>query len=128
MAFSLEEAASRGTIAAVVLIISSLSSENPNASLMFGGFFLVLAQNILLPGSQIIFSNGLLKIFFIQNTLIRVITEIRIERRRRKLGLPRAKFKKRKIRILSRDISLPVLYQKEVNIKQLVMIKLIKLA
>ena len=103
---------------------------------------MVLAQNVLLPGSQVIFSKGLLKIFIIKNILIRVITEIRIEKRRN-LGLPRARFKfnifrnkekkdfvfkyfrfkKRKIRILSRDISLPVLYQKEMIIKQPVRVK-----
>lgn len=142
-ASSPEEAASRGTIAAAVLILSSLSSEDPNASLTFGGFLLVLAQNVLLPGSQVIFSKGLLKFYVIKNILIRVITEIRIERKRRKLRLPRARFKfkifrkqekkdfvfkylrfkKRKIKILSRDISLPVPYQKELIIKQTVMVK-----
>ena len=142
-ASSPEEAASRGTIAAAVLILSSLSSEDPNASLTFGGFLLVLAQNVLLPGSQVIFSKGLLKFYGIKNILIRVITEIRIERKRRKLRLTRARFKfkifrkqekkdfvfkylrfkKRKIKILSRDISLPVPYQKELIIKQTVMVK-----
>ena len=131
-----EEAASRGTIAAAVLILSSLSSEDPNASLTFGGFLIMLAQNVLLPGSQVIFSKGLLKIYVIKNILIRVVTEIRVEIKRRKLGLPRARFKfnifrnqekkdfvfkylrfkKRKIKILSRDISLPVPYQKELII------------
>lgn len=142
-ASSPEKAATRGTVAAAVLILSSLSSEDPNASLTFGGFLLILAQNVLLPGSQVIFSKGLLKVFVIKNILIQVITEIRIERRRRKLGLPRARFKfnifrnkekkdfvfkyfrfkKRKLRILSRDISLPVLCQKELIIKQPVMVK-----
>jgi hypothetical protein len=142
-ASSPEEAASRGTIAAAVLILSSLSSEDPNASLTFGGFLLVLAQNVLLPGSQVILSKGLLKFYVIKNILIRVITEIGVERKRRKLGLPRARFKfkifrkqenkdfvfkylrfkKRRIKILSRDISLPVPYQKELIIKQTVMVK-----
>ena len=142
-ASSPEEAASRGTIAAAVLILSSLSSEDPNASLTFGGFLLVLAQNVLLPGSQVIFSKGLLKFYVIKNILFRVITEIRIERKRRKLRLPRARFKfkifrkqekkdfvfkylrfkKRKIKILSRNIPLPVPYQKELVIKQPVMVK-----
>nr|ULD16192.1 hypothetical protein [Cylindrotheca closterium] len=75
-ASSPEEAASRGTIEAAVLILSSLSSEDPNTSLTFGGF--------LLSGSQVIFSKGLLKIFVIKNILIRVITEIQVERRRRR--------------------------------------------
>jgi len=78
-ASSPEEAASRGTIAAAVLILSSLSSEDPNASLTFGGFLLVLAQNVLLPGSQVILSKGLLKFYVIKNILIRVITEIQVE-------------------------------------------------
>lgn len=97
---------------------------------------LVLAQNVLLPGSHVIFSKGLLKIYVIKNILIRVVTEIGVEIKRRKLGLTRAKFKfnifrkeekkdfvfkylrfkKRKIKILSRDISLPVSYQKELII------------
>ena len=131
-----EEAASRGTIAAAAMILSSLSSEDPNTSLTFGGFLLVLAQNVLLPGSHIIFSKGLLKIYVIKNILIRVVTEIGVEIKRRKLGLTRAKFKfnifrkeekkdfvfkylrfkKRKIKILSRDISLPIPYQKELII------------
>ena len=131
-----EEAASRGTIAAAAMILSSLSSEDPNTSLTFGGFLLVLAQNVLLPGSHVIFSKGLLKIYVIKNILIRVVTEIGVEIKRRKLGLTRAKFKfnifrkeekkdfvfkylrfkKRKIKILSRDISLPIPYQKELII------------
>ena len=37
-----EEAASRGTIAAAILVLSSLSSKDPNASLTFGGFLIVL--------------------------------------------------------------------------------------
>ena len=131
-----EKAASRGTIAAAAMILSSLSSEDPNTSLTFGGFLLVLAQNVLLPGSHIIFSKGLLKIYVIKNILIRVVTEIGVEIKRRKLGLTRAKFKfnifrkeekkdfvfkylrfkKRKIKILSRDISLPIPYQKELII------------
>ena len=72
----------------------------------------------------------------IKNILILVVTEIGVEIKRRKLGLPPAKFKfnifrkeekkdfifkylrfkKRKIKILSRDISLPVPYQKELII------------
>ena len=92
-ASSAEEAATRGTVAAAVLILSSLSSEDPNTSLSFGGFLLILAQNVLFPGSQIIFSKGLLKFYVIKNILIRVITEIQIERKRRKLKLPRARFK-----------------------------------
>ena len=142
-ALSPEEAASRGTIAATVLILSSLSSEHPNASLTFGGFLLVLAQNVLLPGSQVIFSKSLLKFYIIKNILIRVITEIQIERKRKKLRLPRARFKfkifrkqekkdfvfkylrfkKRKIKILYHDISLFVPYQKELIIKQAIMVK-----
>lgn len=131
-----EEAASKGTIAAAAIILSSLSAQDPNASLAFGGFLLILAQNILLPGSQlVIFSKGLLSIYVINSTLIRVITEIRIERRRRKLKLPRVRFKfnifrkeenkdfvfkyprfkKRKLKILSREISIPIDYQTSCN-------------
>lgn len=139
-----EEATSRGTVAAAVLILSSLSSKDPNASLTFGGFLIVLIQQVLLPGSQIfLFSTGPFKIYFISRILMRVVTEIRIERLRRKLKLPRAKFnfklfkkeeprdfvfkyprlKKRKVKILAREISLPVVYQKELIIKAPVMVK-----
>lgn len=137
------EAASKGTVAAAVLILSSAASADPNASLTFGGFLLVLAQNVLLPGSQVIFSKGLLKIYVINNILIRIITEIRVEKKRRQLKLPRPRlkfnifrkekkrdfvlkyprFKKRKLKILSREISLPVVYQKELIIKHPVMVK-----
>ena len=117
------------------LFVQGVESLN-NASLTFGGFLIVLAQNVLLPGSHVIFSKGLVKIYVIKNILIRVVTEIGVEIKRRNLGLPRAKFKfnifrkeekknfvfkylrfkKRKIKILSRDISLPVPYQKELII------------
>ena len=53
----------------------------------------MLAQNVLLPGSQFIFSKGLFKIYVIKNILIRVITEIQVEKKRKKLGLARARFK-----------------------------------
>jgi hypothetical protein len=70
-ASSPEEATSKGTIAAAVLIISSLSSKDPNASSAFAGLLVVLVQNVLLPGSQaVIFSTGLLKIYIINNILI----------------------------------------------------------
>jgi len=92
-ASSPEEAASKGTIAASVLILSSLSSEDPNASLAFGGFLIVLIQQVLLPGSQVfLFSTGPFKIYVICRILMRVVTEIRVERLRRKLKLPRATF------------------------------------
>ena len=124
--------------------MSSLSSENPNASLTYGGCLLVLIENVLMPGSQIIFfSQGLLKFYCLKNILIRVIVEIQLERKRRRRKLLRPKFKfnifkkqekkdfvfkylrfkKRKIKILSRDISLLVPYQKELIIKQAVMVK-----
>jgi len=98
----------------------------------------VLVENVLLAGFQAaIFSNGLLKICIINHILIRIITEIRIERKRKRLKLPRARFKlnifrkeepedfvlkyprfqKRKLKILSREISVPVLYQKELIFK-----------
>jgi hypothetical protein len=138
-----EEAASRGTIAAATLILSAASSGDPNVSMAFGGFLLLLVQNILLPGSQVIFSNGLLKIYIIKNILIRVIIEIRSEIKRKKLGLPRSRFKlnlfkkkeerdfvfkylrfkKRKTKIFSRNITLFIPYQKELIIKQPAMVK-----
>jgi len=146
-ASSPEEAASRGTIAAAVLILSSLSSTDPNTSLTFGGFLLVLAQNVLLPGSQVIFSRGLVKTYVITNLFIRILTEVRIEKKIKRLNLKRAKFKfnifrkqeqknfvvkyfrfkKRKITILSCKISLPVIYQKEIIIKSSPMVETIKI-
>ena len=87
------EAATKGTITASLLVLSSAASADPNASLTFGGFLLVLAQNVLLHGSQFIFSNGLLTIYVINNILIKIITEIRVERKRKQLGLPRARLK-----------------------------------
>ena len=141
-----EEAASRGTVAAAVLILSSLSSKDPNASLTFGGFLIVLIQQVLLPGSGsqvFLFSTGPFKIYVICRILMRVVTEIRVERLRKKLKLPRARFnfklfkkekprglvfkyprlKKRKLKILSREISLPIIYEKELIIKATVMVK-----
>jgi hypothetical protein len=139
-----DEAASKDTIASAVSILSSLSSKDPNAFLAFGGFLLVLAQNVLLLGSQVvIFFEGSFTIYVINNILIRVITEIRIERKRRKLKLSRGRFKfnifrkeenkdfvfkylrfkKRKLKFLSREILLPIVYQKESIIKYPVMVK-----
>lgn len=139
-ASSPEEAATKGTIAAAVLVLSAKSSQDPNASLAFGGFLIILAQNVLMPGSQIIFSNGLFPIYVIYNILIRVVTEIKVEKKRRELKLPfkfnifkkekrenfvfkYPRFKKRKFKFLSRDISLPVVYQKELIIKAPVMVR-----
>jgi hypothetical protein len=118
-----QEAASRGTIAAAVLIISSLSAGDPNASLSFGGFLLILVENVLAPGSQVIFSRDLAAIYVLKNILAQILTEIRIEIKRRELKLPRARFefnifkeekkdfiftylrlKKREVKILSRRI------------------------
>jgi hypothetical protein len=133
------EAATKESTATAVLIISSVASEDVNASLTFGGFLIILTQNVLLSGSQFFFPKNLYKIYIIKNILIRVITEIRIERKKKKLNLPRARlkfnifikkqnkdegfvfkyfrFKKQKFKILSRDISLPVMYQKKLIIK-----------
>jgi len=136
-ASSPEEAASRYIIAAAVLILSNSSSQDSNTSLAFGEFLIILAQNVLMLSSQVIFSKGLLPFYIINNILIRIITEIKIERKRRKQKLPRAKFKfnifkkeekkdfvfkyprfkKQKFKILSRKISLPIIYQKELIIK-----------
>ena len=88
-----------------------------------------------------------LKVFHvINNILIRITTKIRVEEKRKQLKLPRARFKfnifrkeekrdfvfkyppqfkKTNVKILSREISLPVVYQKEMIIKHPVMVKLI---
>ena len=79
-----EEAASRGTIPAAVLIISSLSSKDPNTSITFGGFLIILVQNVLLPGSHFIVPESLFKTYLIKNPLIRGIAEVQVERKRRK--------------------------------------------
>ena len=52
------EAASKGTVTAAELILLGAASADPNASLTFSGFLLLLAQNVLLPVSQVIFSKG----------------------------------------------------------------------
>lgn len=121
-----EEAASRGTVALGVLILSGVSTETPNASLAYGAFLAIILPDLF--GPHTILPVIILKIFYVKKILIRLIAEIRIERKRKKLGLPRAKlkfnlfrnkerkdfvfkyirFKKRKIKILSRNISLPV--------------------
>ena len=54
---------------------------------------LLLVHNVLAPGSQIVFSKSLCKIYIAKNILIRIITEVKVERKRRALGLPRPKFK-----------------------------------
>ena len=126
---------------------SSLSSSDANTSLTFGGFLLVLTQNVLLPGSQIIYSKGLVKIYVTINLFIRILTEVRIEKKIRHLKLKRAKFKfnifkkqeqkdfvikyfrfkKRKITIFSCKIPFPVICRKEVIIKSSPMVKPIKI-
>ena len=87
-----------------------------------------------MPGSQAVFSKGSLIIYIINNILIRVITEILVECRRRELKLPfkfnifrkeekrdfvfkYPRFKKRKFKILSRELSLPIIYHKKLVIK-----------
>ena len=45
-ASSPEEAATRGAVAASTLILSAASSANPNVSLVFSGFLLVLFNNL----------------------------------------------------------------------------------
>lgn len=151
-ASSPEEAAARGTVAAAALAVSAAASGDANASLTYGGFLIVFMQNILLlggGGSQaMIISNTVLKIHLLFKLFIRIVTEIRIERKRLKLNLPRAKFKfnlfrrekrrdfvfkyprikKRKLKILSREISFPVSYQKERIFKHSPMIQPISLS
>lgn len=96
-----EETAAKGSVAAAVLLLSRISSSNPNTSLAYGGFLLILLQNVLLPESQVIFSKAILNIFIFKNIFIRIIIQIRIEKKRRDLGLSRLKltfniFKKQK--------------------------------
>ena len=89
-----EEAISGGTIAVTALFMAGASSKDANASASFAGFLMVFAQNLLLPGCQaIFFSKGLVRMYVFNKILFRIITEIRVERKRRELGLPRAKLK-----------------------------------
>jgi len=92
-ASTVEEAASRGIIAAAVLVMSGLATNDPNTSLTFGGFLIVLVQNVLSPGFHAFRPPVLIQIYIAKNILIRIITEIRVERKRKELKLPRAKFK-----------------------------------
>lgn len=131
-----EEAASRGMVAAAVLLFSGLSAEDPNASLTFGGFLIILVQNVLFPTSQCLCFMYPIAAFRLYAILIKGVTELRIEKQRRKFNLPRVKlnfnifrkqnqdltlkyirFKKRKLKIFSRNISLFLPYQKELKIK-----------
>lgn len=90
-----EEAISRGTIGAAILICSGVASKDQDASLTFAGFLVVVCQNVLFPGAQTVLSVNLLRISVIKNILVRIVTEIEVEQKRKKLGLPRAKLKLR---------------------------------
>ena len=138
-----EEAFAKGTVAAATIILSAAASADPNASLTFGGFLIVLVQNVLFPGALAIFVPNLGIVYLLKKFIIRLVAEIRVERKRKKLNLPKTsilkilkdilknfrnkeqkafifkyyRFKKRKFKVKSRQISLPVIYKKELIIE-----------
>jgi hypothetical protein len=140
-AVSPQEAATQGVIALGVLTLSGCSSGDNTASLAYGALVVALCQNVFFPGSQSILSIFSVKVYIVKKVLVWLVTEIRIEKRRRQLKLPyvnifkdvnifRAKkkksedfiflaprIKKRKIRIFSKNLVIPVLYQKKLRIK-----------
>ena len=138
-----QEAASKLTIAAATLILGSVSANDPSTSVAYGTFLAALIQNVFLAGLQCVLPVNFCQVYVIRTLLTKIYVEIQVERRRKKLGLPRAKFKffetekkqnfvykvlrfkKRKVKVLSRDITLPIVYEKECVIKQTPMVQAI---
>lgn len=137
-ASSPEEAIQTGSVAIEALILSNAAASDSNASLVYGGFLLVLLQNVIILGSQIYVSKTLLPVLLINKLMMRIVTEIRCEVKRKKLKLPRPKLKdyffknrknkdfcfkyyrmrRKKFKFLSKNVSLPVLYSKKLIIKR----------
>ena len=68
--------------------MSAVSSKDSNTSLTFAGFLIMLVQNVLAPGSQLLFPINLFKLYSIKKILSILIVEIQVEIKRRKLKLP----------------------------------------
>jgi hypothetical protein len=119
-------------IAFVLASAAACTSEN-NAAIAFGALLAALCQNVFFGQSvSNIFS---IKVYLIKKILMKIIVEIKIERKRRKLKLPykniftlRTKrnkklsftyprIKQRKLKIFSRNLTVPVFYNKKIKIK-----------
>ena len=87
-----------GLVASALIILSGESTSSTNASIAYGALVVALAQVILPPGSQAVVtaSKGIYRIYIVQRVLMRLITEIRVERLRRKLKLPLKFFGRKK--------------------------------
>jgi hypothetical protein len=85
------EVATRGTIALATIIVSGVSTRDPNVSMAFGSFIVVLCQQILFPGAQCaLIVNGLFLPLLVVKTVVGpLILEAQVEVLRRKYKLPR---------------------------------------
>ena len=130
-----QEAAVQGLIASSALIIVGVSTETPNAAITCGGLLAILAQVLITGGAQCFLSStGVLSFTLCGRVILRVITEIRCELTRRRLGLPRvnicksffqkeespfvisvSRLKKRKVHIFKRKFSVPIIYRKKIK-------------
>lgn len=144
-ASSPEEAATQGIIALGVLRLAGCSSADNTASLTYGALLVALCQNVFFPGSQAILSLFSIQVYIVKKTLMWIITEVRIEKERRKLKLPYVnifrvkkkksedflffypRFRKRKIRIFSKNLVIPVLYKKKLSIKKPAMVQFVEI-
>lgn len=85
------EAATRGTIALATIVLSGVSTGDPNVSMAFGSFIVVLCQQILFPGAQCtLVVNGLyLPLLIVRTVAVPLILEVQVEFLCRKYKLPR---------------------------------------
>lgn len=135
-----QDASLRGLVALGTIIVGGAATGDKDAATVFGALFVALNERVFFPGSQgvilcvPVFFKGVL----VLKILIRIVTEIRVEKRRRELNLPLPKFKfnffsrkkwkdyifkaprlkKYTLKILSRKRIIPVIYNKKFTIKQ----------
>lgn len=127
------DASAKGCVAIGALMFSGIASKDAQSSAAWAAFILAVTENVLFPGSQLVIPPYTVKIYSITKIIIRLVAEIRVERKRRKLGLPRKlfnfntknrkdlnfrvwRFKKKKIKFLRRNLNIPILYQKEISL------------
>ena len=105
----------------------------------FGGFLAVLVQNVLLKGSQCFLPPIVVRGYIVGRILFRIVIEIMVEKKRRELKLPlklpklsnlfkkqpkqdfvfkRLSIRRKKFKIFSRELKLPVFYEKEIIIRE----------
>lgn len=139
-----EEAAIKMLVSGSAVTLSIAASADTQTSLAFGSFIAILVTNILAPGahSVLYLTTYFWRIYWIKTILFRIILEIQVEYKRRKLKLPRKFpniFKRRKpsgpltveyLRLKKQKINgsrfwIPKLYTKQLIIrnKQLPMIQ-----